>query len=38
MIHQIKTTIRRSQDTLWMDTLGVLSLVVMLVAGLHFGA
>ncbi|QFS82258.1 hypothetical protein FIU97_05665 [Roseivivax sp. THAF40] len=38
MIDQIKTTIRRSQSTLWMDSLGVLSLVVMLVTGLHIGS
>ncbi len=35
MFTQIKTTLRRSQNTLWIDTLGVLSLVVMLVAALH---
>ena len=38
MYDQIKTTIRRSQETLWMDALGAMALIVMLVAGLHLGA
>ncbi|QFT63822.1 hypothetical protein SAMN05421853_105118 [Roseivivax halotolerans] len=35
MLDQIKTTIHRSQNTLLTDALGALSLVLMLVAGLH---
>lgn len=35
MLNQIKITMHRSRDTLLIDALGALSLVVMLVAALH---
>lgn len=35
MLHQVKDVIRRSDETLFQDVVGVLSLVVMLVVGLH---
>ncbi len=35
MLHQVKDVIRRSDETLFQDVVGALSLVVMLVVGLH---
>ena len=34
MAHQIKSVIARSRDTLLMDALGVVALMVMLIVGL----
>lgn len=35
MMHQIKTVLHRSRDTLLTDCIGAASLIVMLVVGLH---
>ena len=35
MFDRIRSAVRRSQDTLVMDSIGALSLVVMLFVGLH---
>jgi len=35
MMTQIKTAIRRSNDTLLQDAIGAAALIVMLVVGLH---
>lgn len=38
MIDTIKSALIRSQDTLWQDALGAVSLIVILVVGLHLPA
>lgn len=38
MLHQVKDVISRSDETLFHDVVGVLSLAVMLVVGLHLPA
>ncbi|WP_281253231.1 hypothetical protein [Puniceibacterium sediminis] len=38
MLDQIRTAIHRSQETLLPDAIGALSLIVMLVVGLHLPA
>lgn len=35
MIHTVKTALHRQQSTLWQDTLGALSLAVILFGALH---
>jgi len=35
MIEQVKNVIQNNQDTLWKDSIGVVSLMVLLIAGLH---
>jgi hypothetical protein len=35
MMDQIKETLSNSQDTLWVDTVGALSLIVILIGALH---
>ncbi|WP_322865803.1 hypothetical protein U5922_006135 [Aquicoccus sp. G2-2] len=36
MLTQIKTVLHRSQDTLWQDAIGAVSLMILLIAALHF--
>ncbi|WP_268888881.1 hypothetical protein [Marimonas lutisalis] len=35
MFSQIKAVVERSQDTIWKDAIGAVSLMVLLIAGLH---
>ncbi|WP_372612530.1 hypothetical protein [Aquicoccus sp.] len=35
MVIQLKSILERSQDTIWQDAIGAVSLMVLLIAGLH---
>ncbi|WP_281286948.1 hypothetical protein [Aquicoccus porphyridii] len=35
MVNQIKSILERSQDTIWQDAIGAVSLMILLIAGLH---